>query len=160
MKKRYSTIIPRPGTAVLDMKFEDNFETAVGGILIPQSATDKDSREEVRARVLAVDDSDPKERLDTIIRVWQECEMVDGKDWAIFAKDSAEIADQLLDAARKTQKNRIRAGDVVVVKRHAGTEIEAVSGSLKRVVPLDAIVCVLEGYVVPEVTVGEKKVKA
>ena len=42
----------------------------------------------------------------------------------------------------------VKVGDVVVVRRHSGVEIE-VGHTHKRVVKVDDIACVLEGFVVP-----------
>ncbi len=110
MKKRYNRIRPVNGGIVVDMKFENQFETAVDGIVIPETTTDRESKEIVRARILDIDKK-----------------FYEGKELPV------------------------KIGDVVIVKRHAGLEVEmGVGGATKRVIQLEHICCVLEGYLVPE----------
>jgi co-chaperonin GroES (HSP10) len=110
MKKRYNRIRPVNGGIVVDMKFENQFGTEVGGIVLPDTTLDRESKEIVRARILDID-----------------TKFHEGKELPV------------------------KVGDVVIIKRHAGLEVEMYNGgATKRVIPLDAICCVLDGYLVPE----------
>lgn len=109
MIKRYNHIRPVNGGIVVDMQFEKAFGQTVGGILLPDSAAERESKEIVRARVLDID-----------------TKFYEGKELPV------------------------KVGDVVIIKRHAGLEVEMYQGgATKRVIPLDAICCVLDGYLVP-----------
>ena len=70
-------------------------------------------------------------------------------------RESKEIVRaRILDIDKKFHEGKelpVKVGDVVIIKRHAGLEVEMYQGgATKRVIPLDAICCVLEGYAVPE----------